>query len=98
MTGHKPAVLLPFDRSAGGAAVGHRPGVTKQGQGERVPDEPLIASLKAAVAARPEDAALRRHLAELLSQGEQPAEALPHVSALLAVDAGDEQRSICLHG
>lgn len=56
-----------------------------------MPDEPLIASLKAAVAARPEDSALRRHLAELLGQGEQPAEALPHVSALLAVDAGDEQ-------
>jgi SpoVK/Ycf46/Vps4 family AAA+-type ATPase len=55
-----------------------------------VPDEPLLASLKAAVEAAPHDGPLRLHLAELLSRGDSPAEALPHVSHLLAIDPTDE--------
>jgi SpoVK/Ycf46/Vps4 family AAA+-type ATPase len=55
-----------------------------------VPDEPLVASLKAAVAAAPDDVPLRRHLAGLLAQGDSPADALPHISHLLAADATDQ--------
>ena len=51
-----------------------------------MPDEPLVASLKAAVAAAPDDVPLRLHLAGLLAQGETPADALAHVTHLLATD------------
>lgn len=53
--------------------------------------EPLIASLLAAVAARPDDRPLRLHLATLLADGDRPHDALSHLSHLLALDAQDQQ-------
>jgi SpoVK/Ycf46/Vps4 family AAA+-type ATPase len=49
-------------------------------------ENPLIASLSAAVAASPDDHTLRLHLAELLLQGDAPEKALPHVSHVLSAD------------
>lgn len=54
-------------------------------------DEPLVASLKSAVAASPDDVPLRRHLAGLLAQSEQAAEALPHLTVLLSTDPADQE-------
>jgi hypothetical protein len=52
--------------------------------------EPLIASLLAALDARPDDRALRLHVAELLAETDRPHEALPHITHLLQTDADDQ--------
>lgn len=52
-------------------------------------DDPLLDSLAAAVAARPDDRPLRQHLAEQLLAAGRAAEALPHVTHLLAADPAD---------
>lgn len=49
-------------------------------------DNPLIASLTAAVEASPDDHTLRLHLAALLLQADAPEKALPHVSYVLTAD------------
>ena len=49
-------------------------------------ENPLVASLTAAVAAAPDDHTLRLHLAELLLKTDAPEKALPHVSHVLAAD------------
>jgi SpoVK/Ycf46/Vps4 family AAA+-type ATPase len=51
-----------------------------------MPEDPLIASLTAAVAATPDDHPLRLHLAKLLVDADAPEKALPHVSHVLAAD------------
>ncbi|GID95765.1 AAA family ATPase [Amorphoplanes digitatis] len=50
----------------------------------------LIDSLLAAVAARPDDLPLRRHLAELLLAAGRPGEAVGHAAQVLARDPGDD--------
>ncbi|MBS4104351.1 AAA family ATPase [Tsukamurella paurometabola] len=52
-------------------------------------DSPLLASLRAAVAAAPEDVALRLHFAELLLDAGQGDEAVAHVAAALSRAPGD---------
>ena len=52
-------------------------------------DDHLLASLEAALSARPDDVPLRLHLAQLLLDGGRPAQALGHVSQVLAQDAGN---------
>lgn len=52
--------------------------------------EPLIASLLAAVEARPDDAPLRLHLATLIVASDKAQDALPHLSWLLSVEPADE--------
>ncbi|MEJ2869206.1 ATP-binding protein [Actinomycetospora sp. OC33-EN08] len=49
---------------------------------------PLLASLRAAVAAAPDDATLRLHLAELLIDAGQQQEAVTHVAAVLGREPG----------
>jgi SpoVK/Ycf46/Vps4 family AAA+-type ATPase len=49
----------------------------------------VIRSLSAAVAAAPDDHALRLHLAELLIDADSPELALPHVSHVLAADSSN---------
>ncbi len=51
-------------------------------------DDALIASLRSAVDARPADAALRVHLAELLVAAGRGAEAIPHLATALTHDPG----------
>jgi AAA+ superfamily predicted ATPase len=51
--------------------------------------DPLLESLLAAVAARPDDGPLRLHVAGLLLDGGHPEQALTHVSAVLAVTPTD---------
>ena len=51
-------------------------------------DEAVLASLAAAVEARPDDAVLRLHLAALLSNAGRAADALTHVSHVLSLDPG----------
>jgi SpoVK/Ycf46/Vps4 family AAA+-type ATPase len=50
------------------------------------PADPLIASLTRAVAAAPDDLALRAHLAALLIDNDRHSEAISHVGVLLAAD------------
>jgi SpoVK/Ycf46/Vps4 family AAA+-type ATPase len=50
--------------------------------------DPLLASLRGAVAAAPEDATLRLHLAQLLATAGLRDEAVTHVAAVLARDPG----------
>ncbi len=57
------------------------------GQNERV--DPLLESLLAAVAARPDDGPLRLHVAGLLLEAGHPEQALTHVSAVLAAAPTD---------
>jgi SpoVK/Ycf46/Vps4 family AAA+-type ATPase len=54
-----------------------------------MPDDALIASLLAAVAAAPSDVVLRRHLAERLVDAGRGAEALAHLSQVLAAAPAD---------
>lgn len=54
-----------------------------------VSSDQLIASLAAAVAAAPEDQALRIHLAELLVEAGRGPEAIQHVATALAQDPGN---------
>jgi SpoVK/Ycf46/Vps4 family AAA+-type ATPase len=51
-----------------------------------MPDDPLLATLLAAVAAAPDDVPLRLHVAELLVERERLAEALQHCSHVLGRD------------
>lgn len=51
--------------------------------------EELIASLQRAVAATPEDTALRLHLAQLLLDGARPVEALGQINAVLEIEPGN---------
>ena len=51
---------------------------------------PLIDSLVAVVAERPEDLPLRAHLAELLVVDGRGPEAVPHLGAVLAADPANE--------
>jgi SpoVK/Ycf46/Vps4 family AAA+-type ATPase len=51
-------------------------------------DDALISSLLAAVALNPDDATLRTHVASLLLAAGRPAEALAHLSQVLATDPG----------
>ena len=51
---------------------------------------PLIDSLTAVVADRPQDLALRAHLAELLIEEGRGAEAIPHLGVVLAAQSYDE--------
>jgi SpoVK/Ycf46/Vps4 family AAA+-type ATPase len=53
-------------------------------------DSPLIDSLAAAVAARPEDLPLRLHLAELLLQAGRGPEAIGHAAQVLAAEPANE--------
>jgi AAA+ superfamily predicted ATPase len=53
------------------------------------PDSGLLASLEAAVAAKPDDVPLRLHLAGLLAAAGRPAEALSHAQQALARDPLD---------
>jgi len=48
-----------------------------------ISDSPLIASIRAAVQDRPEDVPLRLHLAELLLNAGEQADAITHVAAAL---------------
>src|ERR1700685_503758 len=50
--------------------------------------DPLLASLRNAVAAMPDDVPLRLHLAALLLRGEQRDEAVRHLGAVLQRDPG----------
>src|SRR3954471_6511487 len=52
--------------------------------------EPLIASLLAALEARPDDVPLRLHLATLLADSDSPQNALPHITLLLNRDPDDQ--------
>jgi len=56
--------------------------------------DPLLASLRNAVAAMPDDVPLRLHLAALLLRGDQRDEAVRHLGAVLQRDAhlGDAGR------
>ncbi|BCJ31391.1 ATP-binding protein [Actinocatenispora sera] len=54
-------------------------------------DPDLLASLAAAVQARPDDLPLRLHLAELLLAADRPDDALTQLSAALAQDPADER-------
>jgi AAA+ superfamily predicted ATPase len=56
-----------------------------------VTDPDLLASLAAAVQARPDDLTLRLHLAELLLAVDRQDDALAHLSAALAQDPADER-------
>jgi SpoVK/Ycf46/Vps4 family AAA+-type ATPase len=49
-------------------------------------DDGVLASLEAAVTARPDDIVLRLHLAELLLAGDRPADAIRHAAAALTYD------------
>src|ERR1700733_14333699 len=51
--------------------------------------DPLLASLRNAVAAMPDDVPLRLHLAALLLRGEQRDEAVRHLGAVLQRDPGN---------
>src|ERR1700757_5049138 len=62
---------------------------------DRSEDTPLLRSLRAAVAANPDDVPLRLHLAELLVAAGRAAEAVPHVaSALQRVPNSPEARAL----
>jgi SpoVK/Ycf46/Vps4 family AAA+-type ATPase len=52
-------------------------------------DDALLSSLLNAVAAAPDDVALRLHVAELLAAAQRVPEALPHVTHALTVQPGD---------
>lgn len=52
-------------------------------------EDPLIASLEAAVEARPDDLPLRLHLAGLLLAAGRTAEAITHAARTLADHPGD---------
>lgn len=52
-------------------------------------DDPLIASLSAAVSAAPDDHPLRLHLASLLLDADAPEKALPHVTYVLSADSAN---------
>jgi AAA+ superfamily predicted ATPase len=52
-------------------------------------DDPLLTSLLAAIAARPDDVPLRLHVAELLAARGRPTEALAHCTHVLGRDATD---------
>jgi AAA+ superfamily predicted ATPase len=54
-------------------------------------DDPLVASLQAAVTAAPDDLVLRRHLAELLVARGRGTEAVGHCARLLAAYPDDEE-------
>lgn len=56
-----------------------------------VPDDALLSSLLAAVAARPADVALRLHVAALLTQQGRPVEAVQQCAAVLALDPANQQ-------
>jgi SpoVK/Ycf46/Vps4 family AAA+-type ATPase len=53
-------------------------------------DSPLIDSLAAAVAARPDDLPLRLHLAELLVRAGRGGEAIAHAARVLAAEPGNQ--------
>src|SRR5580704_8064914 len=53
--------------------------------------DPLLASLRNAVAAMPDDVPLRLHLAALLLRGEQRDEAVRHLGAVLQRDPGNAE-------
>src|ERR1700678_2313421 len=53
--------------------------------------DPLLASLRNAVAAMPDDVPLRLHLAALLLRGEQRDEAVRHLGAVLQRDPGNSE-------
>ena len=53
--------------------------------------DPLLDSLRNAVAAMPDDVPLRLHLAALLLRGEQRDEAVRHLGAVLQRDPGNAQ-------
>ena len=52
---------------------------------------PLIDSLTSIIEQRPEDHALREHLAELLITEGRGAEAVSHLAVVLAVDRADRR-------
>ena len=53
--------------------------------------DPLLDSLRNAVAAMPDDVPLRLHLAALLLRGEQRDEAVRHLGAVLQRDPGNAE-------
>jgi SpoVK/Ycf46/Vps4 family AAA+-type ATPase len=55
------------------------------------PDDRLIESMEAAVAASPADVPLRLHLAALLADAGEPARALEHVTAALGVEPSNQE-------
>lgn len=54
-------------------------------------EDPLLASLRRAVEATPDDVALRLHLAELLASAGRGGEAVPHLATVLQHDPGSER-------